>query len=124
MGDAAPAGALEAKRERHHTHRQGLVVTRDLGDDRCGPAARAAPHSGRDEHHVRAGDRVLQLGNAIFGCPLADLRIAPGTEACDSSSAWGSVFAATNSTPLTPASIIRLTAFPPPPPTPTMRTSV
>ena len=35
------------------------------------------------------------------------------------SSAWASVFTAMNSTPLSPASIMRLTAFTPPPPMPT-----
>ena len=35
------------------------------------------------------------------------------------SSAWASVFTAMNSTPFRPASIIRLTALTPPPPTPT-----
>jgi hypothetical protein len=34
-------------------------------------------------------------------------------------SAWTSVFMVTNFTPCSPASIMRLTAFPPPPPTPT-----
>jgi hypothetical protein len=34
------------------------------------------------------------------------------------SKAWASVFTAMNSTPLRPASIIRLTALQPPPPTP------
>ena len=34
------------------------------------------------------------------------------------SSAWASVLTAMNSTPFNPASIIRLTAFTPPPPTP------
>jgi hypothetical protein len=39
--------------------------------------------------------------------------------ASDISSAWASVLMATNSTPRKPASIIRLRAFTPPPPTPT-----
>ena len=41
------------------------------------------------------------------------------TSASHIESAWASVFTAMNSTPRTPASIIRLTAFVPPPPTPT-----
>jgi hypothetical protein len=41
------------------------------------------------------------------------------TSASDMSSACASVLMAMNSTPPTPASIIRLTAFTPPPPTPT-----
>ena len=39
--------------------------------------------------------------------------------ASETSSAWASVFTVTNSTPCTPDSIMRLTAFEPPPPTPT-----
>ena len=41
------------------------------------------------------------------------------TSASDISKAWASVFMAMNSTPFSPASTIRLTAFVPPPPTPT-----
>jgi hypothetical protein len=40
------------------------------------------------------------------------------TSASLMSNAWASVFTATNSTPRSPDSIIRLTAFTPPPPTP------
>jgi hypothetical protein len=40
------------------------------------------------------------------------------TSASDMSSAWASVFTAMNSTPDTPASTMRVTAFVPPPPTP------
>ena len=42
-------------------------------------------------------------------------------EADEPSSDWTSVFTARNSTPSTSASIIRLTAFTPAPPTPTTR---
>ena len=41
------------------------------------------------------------------------------TSASHIKSAWASVFTATNSTPVRPASTMRLTAFVPPPPTPT-----
>jgi len=41
------------------------------------------------------------------------------TSASLMSSAWASVLTAMNSTPRSPASIIRLTALTPPPPTPT-----
>ena len=41
------------------------------------------------------------------------------TSASDISKAWASVFMAMNSTPFSPASTMRLTAFVPPPPTPT-----
>ena len=45
--------------------------------------------------------------------PICTFRSASHIE-----SAWASVFTAMNSTPRTPASIIRLTALVPPPPTP------
>ena len=41
------------------------------------------------------------------------------TSASDMASAWASVLMATNSTPRMPSSIMRFTAFVPPPPTPT-----
>ena len=41
------------------------------------------------------------------------------TSASHMDSAWASVLTAMNSTPLTPASTMRLTALVPPPPTPT-----
>jgi len=41
------------------------------------------------------------------------------TGACELANAWPSVFRAMNSTPRTPTSIMRSTAFDPPPPTPT-----
>ena len=47
------------------------------------------------------------------------LPISNFTSASLISSAWASVFTATNSTPFRPASIIRLMAFTPPPPMPT-----
>src|SRR5579884_2779583 len=46
------------------------------------------------------------------------------SSACDWASAWASVLTTMNSTPRTSASIIRSTALPPPPPTPTIFTSV
>ena len=50
----------------------------------------------------------------VASCPMFSLMSASTMP-----SAWLSVFAATNSTPRRPASIMRLTALVPPPPTPT-----
>jgi hypothetical protein len=68
----------------------------------------------------------------VLGRLLADLRVSAGTEAArelpsdveldvgaDIRSACASVLIAMNSTPLRPTSIMRLTAFTPPPPIPT-----
>ena len=94
--------------------------------------AGAAAFAGRDEHHVRALDRVLQLVAALGrrGLPTSGFAPAPRPRvdsapmwtfmsASTTRSAWASVFAAMKSTPLRPASTMRLTAFDPPPPTPT-----
>ena len=66
--------------------------------------AASRPTSGSPPH---PSPPVRSLPNWIF------------TGARDSSRTWASVLAAMNSTPVTPASIIRFTALPPPPPMPT-----
>jgi len=50
---------------------------------------------------------------------VSSLPMSSFVSASDMSSAWASVFTAMNSTPLSPTSIMRLTALTPPPPTPT-----
>src|SRR5690348_6694877 len=72
---------------------------------------------------------ILSLSSSAAARPTSGLAPAPRPlvsfapnwilrGAFDSSRAWRSVFATMNSTPSTLAAIIRLTAFPPPPPTP------
>ena len=73
----------------------------------------------------------LRLSSAACA-PISGLAPAPSPRvrsapmwmvlsASERSKAWRSVLMAMNSTPLTPASTMRLTAFVPPPPTPTTR---
>ena len=100
--------------------------------DGRGAGAGAAALAGGDEDHVRALERFLDLVARLGGGAVADVRVGAGAEALRElvadveldvgvahRSAWASVFAAMNSTPRRPASTMRLTAFVPPPPTPT-----
>ena len=128
----APA-ALEAERPRDDADRQRLELAPELGHDRCGAGARAAALAGGDEDHVGALERLLQLVAALLrggerrppGRRRRRGRASPSSRCGSSrrrrviSSACASVLTAMNSTPLRPDSTMRLTAFVPPPPTPT-----
>ena len=96
------------------------------------PVPGAAALAGGDEHHVGALEDLADLVPALLGrrAPHLGIRaraqprvILPPmwsfTSASHISSAWASVLTAMNSTPLSPASTMRLTALVPPPPTPT-----
>ena len=125
--------ALEGERARDDADGQRAdLVLGDLGDHRRGARAGAAALARGDEHHVRALERLLDVVARLGRGALADLRVRARAEAlregapmCSLRSAsviWSacaSVLAAMNSTPESPASIIRFTALVPPPPTPT-----
>ena len=129
----APARSFEAERRRHDADGERAELARDLGDDRRGAGPGAAALAGRDEHHVRAAERASASGRRP---PRPRVRpvsgSAPEPRPCVSSSPMWiftgaserlsccmSVLTATKSTWAMPASIIRLTALIPPPPTPT-----
>ena len=129
-----PAPALELERLRHDADGQRAdLLLGDLGDHRRGAGAGAAALAGGDEDHVGALQRLLDVVAALGRGAGADLGVAAGAEAAGqlladpeldvgvavASSACASVLTATNSTPLSPASTMRLTALVPPPPTPT-----
>ena len=125
--------ALERERARDDPDGERADLAGDLGHDGRAARAGAAALAGGDEDHVRALERLLDLVAALPARPPADLGIRAGAEtarrgwrrcgasrsASHMSSACASVFTAMNSTPLSPASTIRLTAFDPPPPMPT-----
>src|SRR5207244_8565226 len=67
---------LRAARER-----QGARVPGTAGDDRRGPGPGAAAQSGRDEHHVRAGDRLLEPVTVLLGGTATDLGVAARAQA-------------------------------------------
>ena len=130
LGAAPP---LEAERPGDDADGQRLELAPELGDDRRGARAGAAALAGGDEDHVRALERLLQLV-AASRAPRRGRRPdrrrrrdrASPSSRCGSSrrrrssgSACASVLTAMNSTPLRPDSTMRLTAFVPPPPTPT-----
>ena len=126
-----------SKRERLGDDADGqrAQVAGDLGDDGRRAGAGAAAHAGGDEDHVRVleglGDllrsppprpagrcrgRRPRRGRAVI---LSPMRILCG--ASDWRSACASVLTAMNSTPISSARIMRLTALLPPPPTPMTR---
>ena len=112
---------------------RGAEAAGDLRDDGRAARAGAAALAGGHEDHVgpRAGPpRSPRRGPRRPSCPPRGRRRAPRprvislptsslTSASDMRSAWASVLIAMNSTPLSPDSIMRLTALTPPPPTPT-----
>ncbi len=92
--------ALEGERLRDHADGQRADLLAELGKRRRAARARATPLAGPRPRVAFAPMWIFRSASLI-------------------SSAWASVFTAMNSTPVMPASIIRLTAFVPPPPTPT-----
>src|SRR5439155_2799430 len=94
VGHDAPPCPLERERLRDDRERQGAMVPGNAGDDRRGPGSGAAAKSGRDEHHVRAGDRLLEPVTVLLGGTATDLggaarAEAPGERLADPDPAWG-----------------------------------
>jgi hypothetical protein len=96
------------------------------------PGAGAAAEAARDEDHLGTLDGLADLLGVVGGRTPPDVGFAPAPRPFVSASpiwilfrapflqsACTSVLMVTNFTPCSPASIMRLTAFPPPPPTPT-----
>ena len=71
---APAAGALEGERLGDHADGQDALVARRLGDDRRCSCAGATPHAGRDKAHVRAFERLLDVGDGFLGRRAPDLR--------------------------------------------------
>ena len=106
--------ALEGERARDDADGEGAQLAGDLGDDRRAAGAGAAALAGRDEDHVRALQRLLDLVPALergrLGRPPGSRRRRGRASRCapmwsfrsasHMSSACASVFTATNSTPL------------------------
>ena len=129
---AAPLRPLELERRRDDADRERAELARDPRDDGRGAGAGAAALAGGDEDHVGAAQLLLQLVVGLLGRAAPDVGIGAGAEALRQLAAdvdldrriarrsgWMSVLTATNSTCVMPASIIRLTALRPAPPTPT-----
>ena len=133
LGLHGTAASFEAERTGHDTDRQRADAARDLGDERRATGAGAAALARGDEHHVGALEHLFDLlrgalrpparptsGSDPAPSPRVSWRpMSSFTSASESSSDCASVLMAMNSTPLSPASIMRLTALQPPPPTPT-----
>ncbi len=131
----AAARALELERARDDADRERTELARDLRDDRSRSGARAATGTGGDEDHVGAAQDRLDLVVLLPRGRTAELRVRAGAESARDRvadmQAWSvaaevcsdcrSVLMAMNSTPSMSASIIRLTALTPAPPTPTTR---
>ena len=123
--------AFEAERLRHHGHGQRAHLAGERGDDRRRARAGAAAETGGDEHHVRAFERLDDLVG-IF-----ERSLAPAFGIRARAQAIGQLDAELDLDrrarhlqrlqvgvgdhelhALDLASIMRLTALPPPPPTP------
>ncbi len=72
--------ALEAERSRDHAHRQGADLAADLGDHGRAAGTGATALACRDEDHVRALQRLLELVAALFGRGASHLRVGAGAE--------------------------------------------
>ena len=86
LGDAllglfGPPPALEPERPGDDAHRERAELASDLRDDGSTAGTRAAAFAGRDEHHVRALERLLQLVATLLGGGEADAGIRAGAEA-------------------------------------------
>ena len=133
VGLRGALASFEPERSRHDPDREGSESSGDLRHDRSAAGPGAAALAGGDEHHVGALEDLLDLIGCARWRPLCRPRdrsrhpsprvvsrpMSSLTSASDISSVWASVLTAMNSTPRRPASIIRFTAFTPPPPIPT-----
>ena len=128
----AAAAALEAERPRDDADGERLELARELGDDGRGAGAGAAALAGGDEDHVGALQRLLQLVAALDRGRAADARVGAGAEAAGHLRADVDLHVGVahqqrlrvgvhgdELDAVRPASTMRLTAFVPPPPTPT-----
>ena len=86
LGDAAlghphAAVAFQGEGLGHHAHGQDAGLAHGAGDDGGGAGAGAAAHAGGDEHHVRAGELLHDLGQGFFGAGPADFRLGARAQA-------------------------------------------
>ena len=77
------ARSFPSKRERprHDADRERAELAPDLRDDGCAARSGAAALAGRDEDHVRALERFLELVAALLGRGEPDPRVGAGAEA-------------------------------------------
>ncbi len=77
------ARSLPSNRERprHDAHGERAELAADLRDDGRAAGSSSAAFAGRDEHHVRALERFLQLVSALLRRGETDARVRAGAEA-------------------------------------------
>ena len=80
-GLVVPLAALELERHRHNADGEDAGGFRDARHNRRRAGAGAAAHARGDEHHVRAGEGLLDGLPALLRGLLADLGVAAGAEA-------------------------------------------
>ena len=136
LGGLQAARALEAERLRDDADGQRAQLAGDARHHGRRARAGAAALAGGDEHHVRAAQQGLDAVGVLHRRGAAEVGVRARAEAArDVAPIWSvtcaahccsdcaSVLSARNSTPAISASIMRLTALTPPPPTPTTRSS-
>ena len=69
-----------AEGPRHDADGERADLATDLRDDGCATRARASTLTGRDEDHVRALQRFLELVATLLGRGLTDPRVGACTE--------------------------------------------
>jgi hypothetical protein len=74
IGRARTPRPLECERLGHDTDGENAAVACSLGDDRGCAGAGTAAHSGSDEAHVRAFERIDDLFDRLLSRGAADLR--------------------------------------------------
>ena len=72
--------ALEAEGSRHDADGERADLATDVRDDGCAARARASTFAGRDEDHVRALERFLELVATLLGGGLPDPRVGACAE--------------------------------------------
>ena len=80
LGRLHAALAFEVERLGDDADGEDALLARGPGDDRRSAGAGAAAHAGGDEAHVRAGEVLDDLVDALLGGGAADLRLRAGAK--------------------------------------------
>jgi hypothetical protein len=80
VGNAHPARTFELERLGNNTNGQDALLARCTGNHRSCTGAGTTAHTGRDEHHVRSRQMIVDLIDHFFGrCP-ANFWLGTGSE--------------------------------------------
>ena len=80
IGEPRAAVAFEGEGLGHDADRQDALLASGSSDHRRRARTGAAAHARGDEHHVRAGEMIVDLVEAFLGRGTPDFRVRAGTE--------------------------------------------